>query len=179
LLWDPHLDVDRLVDDYLPRRLRPGGRGGQGVFRRPGSAHRLDCPAVHRHHGAGRRGAEDQAPGLLLGGRAPLVHAEVLAGLAEKLVAAEQAAAGDEAVLGPGPFAPRGLRYAELRGRTMALRDEFRHLAADAPQRPDKRKEMKDGFSSLKEFYRQQATTWVIAPQLVRMLPDEMPNDGK
>ena len=87
------------------------------------------------------------------------------------LSAAEQAASADPAAAARVKFLREGLRYAELRAPALKLREQFKRAPADRA----KRKEFAEAVAPLKAYYVQQATTWVIAPQLVRMTSEEMP----
>lgn len=62
-----------------------------------------------------------------------------------------------------------------LRSRALRLQEALGKLPPKASQRAAASKNSKEAFEAHKTFYRQQATTWVIAPQLVSMVSAEMP----
>lgn len=176
LLWDPHADVDRMIDDYCA--------AGFGKAAAPVKQYFLALEQLTDRIATGFSdttelvAGESKKPGkrVYFHDVAPRWYTlETLAALAGHLDAAERAAAGDDQVVSRLRFLRAGLRYAELRSQALRLRESLSKLSADSPQRAAAKKTSQEAFEALKTYYRQQAATWVIAPQLVRMLSAEMP----
>jgi hypothetical protein len=176
LLWKPEADVDALVDDYCRAGFGPAADEVKAYFE---ELERLTSDIAEAFEATAERvkKAYDVKRRVRWYYLAPSWYtAERLAGLADRLERAERAAQGEERALARVRFLREGLRYAETRAGCLA-----EWLAVVKMPRDDKAKvksaarAVRKRFETLKAYYRKHATTWVIAPQLVRMISLEIP----
>jgi len=175
LLADPRADVDRIVDEYCRVGFGAAADHVKGYF---AQLEKLTDRIAREFPEVSKRLTRE----LELKKRVRWYHmaptwytTETLEALEVKLDAAERLAE-DEAARARVRFLRDGLLFAKLRAEALSA-----WLAMLRMPRDDRsairaaRKSVIEKSEPLKSYYRHHATTWVICPQLVRMISLERP----